>query len=696
MSKTQLKALWDYAPGDTNEIGFKKGDLINLINKSNAEWWEGEINGISGFFPANRVTEVEATFTAAVKPKPQLATSPSPQSPPTDAAAQKPGVRPKPSLGPAQAPNIAALTAGVAATQVSRSNLETTPAANIRAPKPDVTRPKSEFANAAMPQQATALPQMPVVGAQTRAQELAKSQKPRGISSPAPVNMETAEESAARSVSAGTSKSAGPEVQLPASRQRKLDTMSVPMRNPNQLKKTSPSNSNENLNQQPSQSGNSTPGTRARPGVSVGTPLSAGTPGDSDQELNVDDDFSDLSTADLTAPNPTDIKWAGFLSKKADASSLLSLSAWKKLYVELANNHLYFYKDTQAKKRVDKRDKPVACIDIRNGRIDGTGNVDKKKTVFCIIVQNRPAILLQANSENDMLVWLSAICEVQGVKRDEITSDMIATASGRKTETMKKSSTKTHKPKKGSQSSFYSATEDDSNLSESERKERAKTKLFGFLRQRPTLDALQERGIIPQDLVFGGFLELQCEKENRLVPMIVEKCVQRVELKGLDCQGIYRLSGNASTIQKLRYQYNEDVLSVDLANEEWSDINVVTGTMKLYFRELQDPLLTFERYDSYVQAAKISDADARMKALKAIVMDLPPCNYATLKFLIKHLVTVRSYKEVNKMDAANLAIVFGPTLMRAEIEGMETILNMGFQNAAIETMILTYDQMFAK
>jgi hypothetical protein len=38
-------------------------------------------------------------------------------------------------------------------------------------------------------------------------------------------------------------------------------------------------------------------------------------------------------------------------------------------------------------------------------------------------------------------------------------------------------------------------------------------------------------------------------------------------------------------------------------DEQWADINVITGILKLYLRELQNPLLTFERYTSFIEAA---------------------------------------------------------------------------------------------
>jgi hypothetical protein len=54
------RARYDYRPQESNEIGFKTGSTIVLIEKHNGDWWEGEIDGKRGLFPANRVEEIES------------------------------------------------------------------------------------------------------------------------------------------------------------------------------------------------------------------------------------------------------------------------------------------------------------------------------------------------------------------------------------------------------------------------------------------------------------------------------------------------------------------------------------------------------------------------------------------------------------------------------------------------------------
>jgi len=84
----------------------------------------------------------------------------------------------------------------------------------------------------------------------------------------------------------------------------------------------------------------------------------------------------------------------------------------------------------------------------------------------------------------------------------------------------------------------------------------------------------------------------------------------------------------------------------------------------------------------------------RLMAIKGMLQRLPSANYEVAKFLIRHLARVSQQAATNKMETANLAIVFGPTLMRAENESMEMVLNMGYQNSLVEHLILQADWMF--
>ena len=93
--------------------------------------------------------------------------------------------------------------------------------------------------------------------------------------------------------------------------------------------------------------------------------------------------------------------------------------------------------------------------------------------------------------------------------------------------------------------------------------------------------------------------------EDLGIPLFVEKCISVIEATGMDSLGIYRLSGNAGLIADLKEKIDQDIGKVNFANPVTydKDVNVITGLLKTYFREMPDPLMTFHYYDSLLAAA---------------------------------------------------------------------------------------------
>ncbi|KAF8318676.1 RhoGAP-domain-containing protein [Clavulina sp. PMI_390] len=203
---------------------------------------------------------------------------------------------------------------------------------------------------------------------------------------------------------------------------------------------------------------------------------------------------------------------------------------------------------------------------------------------------------------------------------------------------------------------------------------------------------------------FGIYLAEQMQRDGAEVPRVVEKCCQAIhDLGALDSVGIYRISGIQSKITKLKGAFDRDVESVDLTSSEWaSDINTITSTLKAWFRELPEPLLTYGLYAGFVEAAKIEGDRLRHIRLHERVNDLPDPNYATLKYLMGHLYEVSQRSNVNQMHASNLAIVFGPTLLSPPAPSRTTsaagegggTLDLNWQCKAIETILDHYRDIF--
>ncbi|XP_014975400.3 rho GTPase-activating protein 27 isoform X3 [Macaca mulatta] len=210
-------------------------------------------------------------------------------------------------------------------------------------------------------------------------------------------------------------------------------------------------------------------------------------------------------------------------------------------------------------------------------------------------------------------------------------------------------------------------------------------KLRKFLQRRPTLQSLREKGYI-KDQVFGCALAALCERERSRVPRFVQQCIRAVEARGLDIDGLYRISGNLATIQKLRYKVDHDE-RLDLDDGRWEDVHVITGALKLFFRELPEPLFPFSHFRQFIAAIKLQDQAQRSRCVRDLVRSLPAPNHDTLRMLFQHLCRVIEHGEQNRMSVQSVAIVFGPTLLRPEVEETSMPMTMVFQNQVVELIL---------
>jgi hypothetical protein len=160
--------------------------------------------------------------------------------------------------------------------------------------------------------------------------------------------------------------------------------------------------------------------------------------------------------------------------------------------------------------------------------------------------------------------------------------------------------------------------------------------------------------------VFGVTLDELFRRDQSPVPLVVYQCIQAVDLFGLDHEGIYRVSGNTSQVAELKGLFDHNAERVDFRNPEafFHDVNNAANLMKMFFRELPDPLFTDEHYSELIEAAKIPADVVRRDSLHAIINALPDPNYATLRALTLHLHRVEQHSAANRMAPTTLALIF--------------------------------------
>uniref|UniRef100_A0AAQ4RA33 BCR activator of RhoGEF and GTPase n=1 Tax=Gasterosteus aculeatus aculeatus TaxID=481459 RepID=A0AAQ4RA33_GASAC len=157
--------------------------------------------------------------------------------------------------------------------------------------------------------------------------------------------------------------------------------------------------------------------------------------------------------------------------------------------------------------------------------------------------------------------------------------------------------------------------------------------------------------------VFGIKISAVTKRERSKVPYIVRQCLEEIERRGMEEVGIYRVSGVATDIQALKTAFDTNHKDVSVMMSEM-DVNAIAGTLKLYFRELPEPLFTDDLYPT------LSDSVAKESCMLNLLLSLPEPNLVTFLFLLDHLKRVAEKEGINKMSLHNLATVFGPTLLR--------------------------------
>ncbi|XP_021233445.1 rho GTPase-activating protein 27-like isoform X4 [Numida meleagris] len=349
---------------------------------------------------------------------------------------------------------------------------------------------------------------------------------------------------------------------------------------------------------------------------------------------------------------------------------------WSSSWTVLEGGILTFFKDSKhssagALRHPTTLTTPEHTVELRGAAVSwASKEKSSKKHVLELRTREGSEFLIQHDSEQIVATWHRAIADSIARMGSDVTTEEDAESG----------------TEFGSREKLGAAAPGDGDSS------KVRNKLRKFLQRRPTLQSLRERGYI-KDQVFGCSLQALCEREHGTVPRFVQQCIHSVERRGLDIDGLYRVSGNLATIQKLRYKVDHEE-HLDLDDGRWEDVHVITGALKLFFRELPEPLVPFAHFDKFIAAIKMQDPVRRGRCVRDLVRSLPPANHDTMKVLFGHLCRVIEFKEENRMSVQSVAIVFGPTLLRAPSEEGSMAVHMVFQNQVVELILNQYGHIF--
>ncbi|KAG7282227.1 hypothetical protein CRUP_038395 [Coryphaenoides rupestris] len=204
---------------------------------------------------------------------------------------------------------------------------------------------------------------------------------------------------------------------------------------------------------------------------------------------------------------------------------------------------------------------------------------------------------------------------------------------------------------------------------------------------RPTLKHVRK--------VYSCDLTTLVTAHNTARPMVVDMCIREIESRGLKSEGLYRISGFSDSVEEVKTAFDKDGEKTDISVRAYEDINIITGALKLYLRDLPVPVISYDAYPRFVEAAKIDEPEKKLEAFREAISLLAPSHSETLQYLVAHLKRVTLNEKDNLMNAENLAIIFGPTLMQApDMDAMAALKDIRYQRQVVEVLIKNEDVLF--
>ncbi|XP_035532413.1 rho GTPase-activating protein 15 [Morone saxatilis] len=373
---------------------------------------------------------------------------------------------------------------------------------------------------------------------------------------------------------------------------------------------------------------------------------------------------------------------------------------WTLMWSVLTSDQLLLYKERQ-QETSQKPGSKTDVVQLCGAFIEWTTEKSSRKNVFQITTNTGSEYLLQTDSYSTASKWYDAIRKT--IDSSTKADGGLPLRRSNSTEYLPRHSslpgygsaspnTKQRNPVHRRSINMFGSSKLKHSTSDSADKNGVKNRLKKFIIRRPSMKTLQEKGLI-KDRVFGCHLLTLCEREGTTVPRFVQICLDAVDKRGLEVDGIYRVSGNLATIQKLRFIVDQEE-DLDLDHSQWEDIHVVTGALKMFFRELPEPLFPFRFFQPFVEAIKIKEPTHKVQAMKKLIQELPKPNQDTMKLLFSHLHRVLAFSRKNLMSTQGIGIVFGPTLLWPELDAGNMAFNMVYQNQIVEFILIESQQIF--
>ncbi|XP_032029159.1 rho GTPase-activating protein 9 isoform X2 [Hylobates moloch] len=424
--------------------------------------------------------------------------------------------------------------------------------------------------------------------------------------------------------------------------------------------------------------------------------------------------------SDTGTPEPLDpqeVEKSGLLNMTKIAQGGRKLRKnWGPSWVVLTGNSLVFYREPPPTAPTSgwgpAGSRPESSVDLRGAALAHGRHLSSRRNVLHIRTVPGHEFLLQSDHETELRAWHRALRTV--IERLDRENPLELRLSGSGPAELEELSAGEDEEEESEPVSKpllrLSSRRSSIRGPEGTEQNRVRNKLKRLIAKRPPLQSLQERGLL-RDQVFGCQLESLCQREGDTVPSFVRLCIAAVDKRGLDVDGIYRVSGNLAVVQKLRFLVDREraVTSdgryvfpeqpgqegrLDLDSTEWDDIHVVTGALKLFLRELPQPLVPPLLLPRFRATLALSESEQCLSQIQELIGSMPKPNHDTLRYLLEHLCRVIAHSDKNRMTPHNLGIVFGPTLFRPEQETSDPAAHALYPGQLVQLMLTNFTSLF--
>jgi len=224
----------------------------------------------------------------------------------------------------------------------------------------------------------------------------------------------------------------------------------------------------------------------------------------------------------------------------------------------------------------------------------------------------------------------------------------------------------------------------DAEPGESEKTRISKLRNFisHFLKRRPS----------PQQLVDAKILNEAPVTATNKQPNFedIQRCIEWIRKYAMHTEGVFRVSGSAQDNTAFADKLVNHKLDIEQFTPEQLSPHAVTTGLKIYMREKTAPVIPYKYYKEYMENYRRGNktAEAVRQNCQHMISTLPENNRRILVMLCKFLKDLAVFESENKMNPHNLGVVFGPTLMRTESTGLESLTECDSQIAVVEELIV--------